>query len=105
MSKTKVIVGMGSCGIAAGANKTYSVLENIKNVDSLDIDLSKTSCVGMCYKEPLVEIIDESGYYMYGGIDEKKAKEIIESHVVNKKNISLSLINSKQKTMSILLVR
>ena len=92
--KTKVIVGMGSCGIAAGANKTYNVLENIKVADSLDVDLSKTSCVGMCYKEPLVEIIDESGYYMYGGIDEKKAKEIIESHVVNKTPVKEYIVKS-----------
>lgn len=94
MSKTKVIVGMGSCGIAAGANKTYSVLEDIKVADSLDVELSKTSCVGMCYMEPLVEIIDESGYYMYGGVDEKKAKEIIESHVVNKTPVKEYIVKS-----------
>ncbi|MEN8139343.1 MAG: NADH-ubiquinone oxidoreductase-F iron-sulfur binding region domain-containing protein [Bacteroidota bacterium] len=90
--KTKVIVGMGSCGIAAGANKTYDVLENIKTGDNLDVDLSKTSCVGKCYAEPLVEIIDENGYYLYGGVDEKKIKKVIESHIVNKIPINEYLV-------------
>ncbi|MCK5824895.1 MAG: SLBB domain-containing protein [Ichthyobacteriaceae bacterium] len=93
--KTKVIVGMGSCGIAAGANKTYDVLEGLKTVDEqLDIELSKTSCVGMCYAEPLVEIIDETGYYLYGGIDEKKAKEILESHVKNNTPVKEYVVKS-----------
>jgi len=81
MEKTQVIVGLGSCGIAAGANKTYDAIENIKEAYELDFDLKKTSCVGMCYREPLVEIIDDTGYFMYGGIDETKALEIIEKHV------------------------
>jgi NADH-quinone oxidoreductase subunit F len=81
MDKTQVIVGLGSCGIAAGANKTYDAIENIKEAYELDFDLKKTSCVGMCYREPLVEIIDDTGYFMYGGIDETKALEIIEKHV------------------------
>jgi len=36
----------------------------------------------MCYKEPLVEIIDESGSFLYGGIDEAKAVELVEKHVL-----------------------
>ncbi len=81
MEKTQVIVGLGSCGIAAGANKTYDALKNIRSAENLDFELKKTSCVGMCYREPLVEVIDDTGYFLYGGIDEAKALEIIEKHV------------------------
>ncbi len=83
MAQTKVIVGLGSCGIAAGAGKVYEELQRIKVADNLDFELKKTSCIGMCFKEPLVEIIDETGSYLYGEVDSKKADEIIEKHIVN----------------------
>ncbi len=81
MDKTKVIVGLGSCGIAAGANKTYQQIKKLKEVDKLDFELKKTSCIGMCFREPLVEIIDANGSYIYGNVDEKRALEIIEKHI------------------------
>lgn len=83
MGKTKVIVGLGSCGIAAGAGKVYEKIRALKEAETLDIVLSKTSCVGMCYREPLVEIIDDSGHYLYGEITEDKAVELLNSHIVN----------------------
>lgn len=83
MTKTKVIVGLGSCGIAAGAAKVYDKLAALKKADNLDFELSKTSCVGMCYKEPLVEVIDDTGSYLYGEIDEKKVIELVDKHINN----------------------
>ena len=82
MSKTQVIVGLGSCGIAAGAGKTYNKIKALKEAESLDFELKKTSCVGMCYREPLVEIVDSTGTYLYGEIDEDRVFEIIDKHIV-----------------------
>ena len=81
MEKLKVIVGLGSCGIAAGAQKTYDKILDIKKSENLDFELKKTSCIGMCYREPLVEIVDENGSHLYGGVDEKAASDIIEKHI------------------------
>ena len=81
MEATKVIVGLGSCGIAAGARKVYDKIAALKDAENLDFELKKTSCVGMCYREPLVEIIDESGSYLYGDINEDKAVELIDKHI------------------------
>jgi NADH-quinone oxidoreductase subunit F len=81
MSKTKVTVGLGSCGIAAGASKTYQKIKVLKDNENLDFDLRKTSCIGMCYREPLVEIVDETGTYLYGDVTEDRAIEVIEKHV------------------------
>jgi NADH-quinone oxidoreductase subunit F len=78
---TTVTVGLGSCGIAAGANKTYEKIKALKESDKLDFDLKKTSCVGMCYREPLVEITDETGTYLYGEVDADRAVEVIEKHI------------------------
>ena len=82
MSRTQVIVGLGSCGIAAGAAKVYDKLVKIKDIEKLDFDLKKTSCVGMCYKEPLVEIIDENGKFIYGEINEDNITELVQQHII-----------------------
>ncbi len=81
MKNIKVIVGLGSCGIAAGAKKVFDKIKEIQETENLEFELKKTSCIGMCYREPLVEVIDKSGSYMYGEIDEEKAAEIIEKHL------------------------
>ncbi|MEI6455707.1 MAG: NADH-quinone oxidoreductase subunit NuoF [bacterium] len=78
---TTVTVGLGSCGIAAGAGKTYEKIKAFKEVEKLDFELRKTSCVGMCYREPLVEITDDTGTYLYGDISEDRAVEVIEKHI------------------------
>lgn len=78
---TTVTVGLGSCGIAAGANKTYDKIKALKEADKLDFNLKKTSCVGMCYREPLVEITDDTGTYLYGEVDADRAVEVIEKHI------------------------
>ncbi|MFO7828801.1 MAG: NADH-quinone oxidoreductase subunit NuoF [Bacteroidales bacterium] len=81
MEKTKVLIGLASCGISAGANKVYNKLIALKDADKLDIELKKTGCIGMCYREPLVEIIDQTGSYLYGEINEEKAVEIFDKHL------------------------
>ena len=83
MDKVKVVVGLGSCGIAAGAGKVYQRLLEINEAEGGLFELGKTSCIGMCYKEPLVEVTDGTGTYLYGEIDDKRAEEIIEKHVKN----------------------
>lgn len=81
MTKTTVTVGLGSCGIAAGANKTYQKIQALKETENIDFELRKTSCIGMCYREPLVEIVDETGTYLYGDVNEERAIEVIEKHI------------------------
>ncbi len=78
----KVTVGMATCGISAGADKVYKSFETFLK-DNKDITLATTGCMGMCYKEPLVEITDGKTVYLYGDVDEKKAQKIVESHLKN----------------------
>lgn len=94
MGNTKVIVGLGSCGIAAGAKKVYDKIKALKDAEELNFELKKTSCIGMCYREPLVEIIDENGTYLYGEIDEGKAIEIIDKHIDQKHPIQEYVVQS-----------
>jgi NADH-quinone oxidoreductase subunit F len=95
MKKIKVIVGLGSCGLAAGAGKVYDKLLEIKDSKKNGFELKKTSCIGMCYKEPLVEIIDKNGSYIYGEVNEKKIEEIIEQHVHNNTPIKEYIVKTE----------
>ncbi len=54
----KIIVGQGSCGLAAGAGKVYEALK--AQLGSEDL-LGITGCIGMCYLEPIVELKDDAG--------------------------------------------
>ncbi len=94
MEQFKVIVGLGSCGIAAGGNKVYEKIRSVKETDRLGFTLDKTSCIGMCYREPLVEVIDEEGSWLYGDVDEKKAVEIIDQHLVHHSPVKEYLVKS-----------
>ena len=79
-------VGMSTCGIAAGADKVFSVLQEEVAKRNLEVKVERCGCVGQCYAEPLVEVF-ASGLpqVTYGQINEKDAVTIIERHVVNKK--------------------
>jgi len=83
MADTIVRVGMASCGIAAGARKVYDTIKGLQNTDYLKFNLQQTGCIGMCFREPLVEVIDENGSYLYGDVDAEKILEILNKHVRN----------------------
>ena len=89
----KVVVGLGSCGIAAGARKVYDVLDSEVKNNGLDIDLEITGCVGMCHLEPIVDIYDEnnnleryvkvSGEDVLGLVQKALSKEEETSHRIS----------------------
>ena len=83
----QVIVGMGTCGIAAGARETMkSILETIENESLNGIIVSQTGCIGLCEEEPIVQVvIGNQPKVTYGKVDPEIAKMIINEHVVNGK--------------------
>jgi len=88
----KIIIGLGSCGIAAGGVKVKNALQSLAEGAKLGIAIDETGCMGMCYAEPMVEIVDENGSRtIYGGVDENKAKEIFDSHIVGGKPLAESV--------------
>ena len=96
MKKLKVVVGLGSCGIAAGAGKVYEKLKIIKETAKIPIDVAKTSCVGMCFREPLLEIHDADEKYLYGEVDETIAEEIVNHHLESHKPLLKYLVFSEK---------
>jgi len=78
-----VKVGMGSCGLAAGAQKVYDRLLNLQKQKPNAFQLEKTNCVGMCYCEPLVQIDSNENSVIYGRVTEEKMEKIFQHHIVN----------------------
>ncbi|MCC8123165.1 MAG: NADH-quinone oxidoreductase subunit NuoF [Oscillospiraceae bacterium] len=79
----KLRIGLGSCGIAAGALKVKDAFEAlIEAHPEAAVEMSDTSCMGMCYKEPMVEVVDERGGTIYGGVTPELAQTIFESHIL-----------------------
>ena len=81
------IVGYGTCGIAAGADK---VLKAVKSLAS-NSDITTVGCIGMCWAEPLLDVVYPGGMRVsYMKVDEKLAEEIVKAALngkVYKKNI------------------
>ena len=78
-----VKVGMGSCGVAAGAQKVYDSLVALQKQNPDQFQLEKTNCIGMCYCEPLVEVNRDNSSVIYGRVSEEKVNKIFQSHIVN----------------------
>jgi (2Fe-2S) ferredoxin len=81
-SKSRILVGVGTCGEAAGAGEVFKILsEQVKKMN-LPVEVKKCGCIGMCCAEPLVEVQTEGmPRVFYGKVDKAKAAEIIEKHV------------------------
>lgn len=80
---TTIIVGMGTCGIAAGARDTmHSILEELKKLN-IDAHVTTVGCIGMCAREPLVDI-EQVGKprITYGNVTPERVPQLIEQHLV-----------------------
>lgn len=78
----RIKVGLGSCGMAAGARKTQSALDKALAEAGLAIRAERTGCIGLCFAEPLVEVTDGVESWFYGWVDETKAAQIVAGHIV-----------------------
>ena len=81
---TKITVGMGTCGIAAGARETMqAILEELKDRD-IEAHVATVGCIGMCSKEPLVDI-EQAGKprITYANVHPNMVPRLIEEHLVN----------------------
>ncbi len=92
----KIKVGLGSCGIAAGGRKVLKSLQDGAKKYNLDVEIEETGCIGMCFFEPIVDIVTDEGTYSYGFVDENIAKEIIENHIKEGKVLEDNLIYTSE---------
>ncbi len=92
----RINIGKGSCGIAAGANKISSLFESVLKGKGLNVTISDTGCIGMCYLEPIVDVIEDDGSKRtYVCVNERNAQAIIEKILGNANKADDFLISSK----------
>ena len=87
----QIVVGMGTCGIAAGAKPILDAfivaLDENKLVDTCFV--RQTGCMGLCHSEPTVEIIAPGmPAVIYGNVNADVVKEIIQKHIIGKELLS-----------------
>lgn len=82
-STWQISVGLGSCGMAAGADKLFGLLSRLQ--DKYDFSLKQVGCNGLCNWEPLLEITDPTGKsWLYGEVKENQLEALIEHHLFQK---------------------
>jgi len=92
----QVIVGMGTCGIAAGAKMTLdafiSSLDTHKLVDSVLV--KQTGCMGLCHSEPTVEVIVPGmPAVIYGRVDASLVESIVGKHIIGRGLLDDHILN------------
>ena len=81
---TRVVVGMATCGIAAGARPVLNAFVEAVNAENLadKVTVSQTGCIGICQYEPVVEIYEPGKEKItYVKMTAEKAKAVVEKHL------------------------
>jgi NADP-reducing hydrogenase subunit HndB len=87
---TQIIIGMGTCGIAAGAKEAFDAfLEELDHHGIADVRITQTGCMGLCHSEPTVEVnVPGMPDVIYGNVDAQTARRIVKEHLVGKALVS-----------------
>ena len=81
----RIVVGMATCGIAAGARPVMNaLLEELKKRNVNNVSVTMTGCIGVCRLEPVIEVLNPDGTKVtYVKMDAEKAARVIAEHIVN----------------------
>ncbi len=91
----RITVGLGTCGVSAGAQKIYDLLDSKIKEKKIEVNLCKVGCIGVCRLEPIVEIIDNNKRYTYINVKESDVERIIDEHILNGQVLEELIIDSK----------
>jgi len=82
LARNRIVVGLGTCGIAAGGDKVMAAIKEQVAARNLDVDVDFTSCIGMCFREPVVEIaLKGAPSVIYSEIYPDKVERLLDSIV------------------------
>ena len=84
-NEIRVVVGMATCGISAGARPVFNALVDEVAVRNLkNVKVTRSGCIGMCKLEPIVEVfVPGQEKVTYVHMDAEKAKNVVVNHIVN----------------------
>ena len=98
-AETRVLVGMATCGIAAGARPVLSaIVEEVAKRQVKNVMVTQTGCIGICQYEPVVEVINADGSKVtYVKMTAEKALRVVNDHLVNGNVVTEYTIGANQK--------
>jgi (2Fe-2S) ferredoxin len=80
---TVISIGMGTCGIAAGARETATAIEQELQKRHIEVRVRTVGCIGLCAREPLVEIQQAGGSrILYANVQPDMVGQLIENHLL-----------------------
>jgi NADP-reducing hydrogenase subunit HndB len=93
---TRIVVGMATCGIAAGARPVLNAfLEEVQSKRLKGVKVTQAGCLGMCKLEPMVEVfVPGKEKVTYIKVTAEKAKKIVADHIVNGNVVSEYVITN-----------
>ena len=100
MEGARVVVGMATCGIAAGARPVLNAFVEGVNKEGLEgkVSVTQTGCIGICQYEPVVEVFEAGKEKVtYVKMTAEKAKEVVEKHLKGGAVIDDYTITAAQK--------
>lgn len=84
-----ILVGTGSCGVAAGARETIAAIRDQIAKSEVEAEVKETGCMGLCYSEPTVEVVmPDMPTIIYGNVDEETGRKIVRKHIRRKQMIN-----------------
>ncbi len=82
--RVRILVGMGTCGVAAGADEVLQALKEGLDQNGIQADIMHVGCIGLCYAEPLVEIIKPGRpSVMYANLTPEVVRAVVEDYLVH----------------------
>ena len=95
----RIVVGMATCGIAAGARPVMNAfMEEISKRGLGNVAVTQTGCIGVCRLEPIVEVyLPGQEKVTYVKMDAKKAVEVVAEHIVNGRVVDQYTIGAAEK--------
>lgn len=95
----RVLVGMATCGIAAGARPVLNALtEEVEKRRLLNVKITQTGCIGICQFEPVVEVLEPGKEKVtYVKMTAEKMVRVVNDHLVNGKVVDEFTIGSSVK--------
>ncbi len=98
-TNTRIIIGLGTCGIAAGARETMQAVLAELQRRNIDANVSTVGCIGMCASEPLVDIEQADGNRItYGRVKPEMVPRLIEEHLINGRVVQEWVVGRLAKT-------
>ncbi len=88
--RVRVIVHMGTCGIAAGARAIMrALMDEIEAKDTKDVIVTTSSCAGLCSREPMITVeLRDQPSVKYVDVTPEKVKEIFSKHVIGEEIVT-----------------